>query len=143
MQFNFTVLLTKNSDTGYSAKALEFEHLEVKGRSQNEALAKMQVLLDMTVKKAISNRKEVPKKLKTASLNSIAVDVPDSEKYIDYVSSNEAASLLGVSQGRISALVSSGQLEGYHDSKFRLRVSLDSIEARLAQKPRRGRPKKV
>jgi hypothetical protein len=103
----------------------------------------MQVLLDMTVKKAISNRKEVPKKLKTASLNSIVVDVPDSEKYIDYVSSNEAASLLGVSQGRISALVSSGQLEGYHDSKFRLRVSLDSIEARLAQKPRRGRPKKV
>lgn len=57
------------------------------------------------------------------------------------VSAAQAARDLGVSRGRISQMLSSGILEGYHEGR-RTWVSLASINRRLAETPKVGRPKK-
>lgn len=58
------------------------------------------------------------------------------------VSANEAAKLLGVSKARVSQLVSEGLLEAYTVGRS-VFVTQASIEARLADKPKAGRPKKA
>ena len=57
------------------------------------------------------------------------------------VSASQAAELLGVSRSRISQMTRSGALEGFRRGRDAF-VTVASIEARLAQPPRRGRPKR-
>lgn len=59
---------------------------------------------------------------------------------IDAVSAGEAAQMLGVSRGRISQMLATGQLEGFHRGRASF-VTRDSVEARLAEAPRAGRPR--
>lgn len=67
----------------------------------------------------------------------VAVDA--SLASIDSVSAAEAARLLGVTQGRISQMLASGQLEGYHVGRAAF-ITRASIEARIAESPKAGRP---
>lgn len=55
------------------------------------------------------------------------------------VSGARAAEMLGVSRPRVTQMVKSGQLEGWRDGRD-LRVTTESIDARLAEAPKAGRP---
>lgn len=57
------------------------------------------------------------------------------------VSASEAARLLGVTPGRVTQMLDANKLEGWREGR-RTWVTVDSIEARLAERPKAGRPKK-
>ena len=54
---------------------------------------------------------------------------------------SEAARMLGVSPGRVTQMMDSGQLEWFEDAG-RKWVTVYSVEARLAEQPKAGRPRK-
>jgi excisionase family DNA binding protein len=58
------------------------------------------------------------------------------------VTASEAARRLGVSPGRVTQMIAANQLEGYREGQ-RTWVTIDSIEARLAEAHPAGRPRKV
>lgn len=57
------------------------------------------------------------------------------------VTAAEAARLLGVSPGRVTQLIDAGHLVGWREG-HRTWVTVDSVEARLAEEHRAGRPRK-
>ncbi|WP_165046206.1 MULTISPECIES: type II toxin-antitoxin system HicB family antitoxin [unclassified Adlercreutzia] len=69
----------------------------------------------------------------------VAVDV--SLDSVEKVSAKDAAVLLGVTRSRISQMVKEGLLTGFRVGRD-VYVTLDSIRARIAEKPKVGRPKK-
>ena len=54
---------------------------------------------------------------------------------------SEAARMLGVTPGRVTQMMRAGQLESVEDAG-RTWVTVDSVEARLADQPKPGRPRK-
>ena len=58
------------------------------------------------------------------------------------VNASRAAEMLGVTKGRVSQMVKANQLEAFRDGGT-VWVTLDSVEARLAEKPKPGRPAKA
>lgn len=60
---------------------------------------------------------------------------------IDTVRATEAARRLGVSNSRVSHMLKSGLLEGFREGRDTF-VTAASIEARLAEHPKAGRPRK-
>lgn len=56
------------------------------------------------------------------------------------VSAAEAARMLGVSRGRVTHMISAGLLDGWRDGRNTF-VTLASVNARLADDPKPGRPK--
>lgn len=56
------------------------------------------------------------------------------------VSASEAADMLGVSRPRVSQMIKANQLVGFRKGRDTL-VTLDSVNARLSDKPKSGRPK--
>lgn len=61
---------------------------------------------------------------------------------IERVSATEAARLLGVTQGRVSQMLGAHVLEGWREGRNTY-VTLDSVRARLAERPRAGRPRRA
>lgn len=59
---------------------------------------------------------------------------------IDAVPAHEAADMLGVSRARVSQLLKSGMLSGYRKGRDTF-VTVASVNARLSESPRPGRPK--
>lgn len=57
------------------------------------------------------------------------------------VTASEAARMLGVTPGRVTQMLDAGRLEGWREG-HRTWVTVDSVEARLAESPKAGRPKK-
>lgn len=73
----------------------------------------------------------------------IIVAVEASKDAIRKVSASKAAKLLGVTPGRITQMVAAGKLSAFKDDDgIHTWVTMDSIEARLAEKPKAGRPRK-
>lgn len=73
----------------------------------------------------------------------VIVAVDASKDTIRKVSASKAAKMLGVTPGRVSQMVSAGRLEAFKDDDgIHTWVTVDSIEARIAEAPRAGRPKK-
>lgn len=60
---------------------------------------------------------------------------------VETVSAKDAADLLGVGRPRVSQMIKEGQLIGFKKGRD-MHVTLDSIKARIAEKPKAGRPKK-
>lgn len=60
---------------------------------------------------------------------------------VNAVSAKDAAALLGVTQARVSQMVKEGLLMGYRKDRG-VMVTMDSIKARIAEKPKAGRPRK-
>lgn len=60
----------------------------------------------------------------------------------DSVTAADAARMLGVSSARIAQMCQSGMLASWKDGARRM-VSRESIEARLAEQPKAGRPRKA
>lgn len=61
---------------------------------------------------------------------------------VETVAASDAAEMLGVSRARVSQMLSSGLLEGYRKGRATF-VTLDSVKARLAERPKAGRPRKA
>lgn len=72
----------------------------------------------------------------------VIVSVDASLDEVDKVSASEAARMLGVSNGRVTAMIDSGLLDGWKDGRNTW-VTRDSVEARLAAPRAAGRPKKA
>jgi len=70
----------------------------------------------------------------------LAVEV-DAEYIVDGVSPSEAASMLGVTRGRVSQMIKDGVLITYEHAGERV-VDLVSINSRLASPRSAGRPRK-
>lgn len=60
---------------------------------------------------------------------------------METVAASDAADMLGVTRGRISQMIASGQLEGYRKGRATF-VTLESVKARIAESPKAGRPTK-
>jgi len=71
----------------------------------------------------------------------VVVSVEASLDAVRKVSATEAARRLGVGRSRVTARLDSGLLDGWRDGRNTW-VTVDSIEARLVDKPKPGRPKK-
>ena len=71
----------------------------------------------------------------------IVVGVEASRDTVRKVTASEAARRLGVSPGRVTQMIAADQLEAFREGK-RTWVTLDSIEARLAEEHPAGRPRK-
>ncbi len=69
------------------------------------------------------------------------VAVEASLEAMDTVLASEAAQMLGVSRGRVSQMIKAGQLEGFQKGRSTF-VTRDSVNARLAEAPRAGRPRR-
>ena len=72
----------------------------------------------------------------------IAVAVSRELNDIPAVTAADAARMLGVSSARVSQLINAGLLDSWKDGTKRM-VSKASIEARLADAPKAGRPKEM
>lgn len=72
----------------------------------------------------------------------LLVAVEASLDTIKSVTATQAASLLGVSRPRVSQMVRANLLQGFRKGRDAF-VTLDSINARLAENPKPGRPRKV
>ena len=70
----------------------------------------------------------------------VAIEV--SLETIDAVPAYQAAEMLGVSRGRVTQMVTAGLLEGFRKGRDAF-VTLGSINARLVDTPKAGRPRKV
>lgn len=57
------------------------------------------------------------------------------------VTASEAARMLGVTPGRVTQMLGAGRLEGWREGR-RTWIALDSVEARLAETPKAGRPRR-
>ncbi|WP_165050800.1 MULTISPECIES: helix-turn-helix domain-containing protein [unclassified Adlercreutzia] len=71
----------------------------------------------------------------------IVVAVSAGLETIDAVTASEAADMLGVSRSRVSQMLKTGQLEGYARGRVTF-VTRASVEARIAEHPKAGRPRK-
>ncbi len=58
------------------------------------------------------------------------------------ISASDAARMLGVSPGRTTQMIAANKLEAFKDG-HKTWVTLDSVEARLAEHPHAGRPRKL
>ena len=73
----------------------------------------------------------------------IIVAVEASKDTIRKVSASKAAKLLGVTPGRVTQMIAAGKLCAFKDDDgVHTWVTMDSIEARLAEQPKAGRPRK-
>lgn len=72
----------------------------------------------------------------------IAVAVSRELDDIPAITAADAARMLGVSSARVSQLIGAGLLESWRDGTKRM-VSKASVEARLADSPKAGRPKEA
>lgn len=70
----------------------------------------------------------------------IAVAVERRLEDIPAVTASEAARMLGVSTARVSQLITSGRLDSWKVGGTRM-VSLESVESRMKESPKAGRPK--
>lgn len=71
----------------------------------------------------------------------LLVGVEVSRETVRKVPASEAARRLGVSPSRVTQMLAAGRLEGWREGR-RTWVTLDSVEARLAEHPSAGRPRK-
>ncbi len=72
----------------------------------------------------------------------LLVGVDASLDNIDAVTATEAAEMLGVSRGRVTQMVAAGKLFGFRKGRNAY-VTRASVEARKAEEPRAGRPKRA
>lgn len=72
----------------------------------------------------------------------IAIAVSRELSDIPAMTAADAARALGVSTARVSQLVSAGLLDSWRDGTRRM-VSRASVEARLEESPKAGRPKEI
>lgn len=71
----------------------------------------------------------------------LLIGIETGKEFIRRMSAADAARALGVTRGRVSQLIKAGMLDTF-DLNGKTWVTTDSVEARLADPPRIGRPRK-
>lgn len=74
--------------------------------------------------------------------SNMLVEVSAGRETVEKVSASEAARLLAVTPSRVTQMLASNLLEGWRDGRNTW-VTLDSVNARLADERRAGRPHKA
>lgn len=116
------------------------------GSSFENAVEKAAAWLYEEVKnEAIAGKKSKNSKYGNVPLHEggrvIAIAVDFDLSQLDAVTAADAARMLGVSAARVAQMCSGGQLVSWKDGSKRM-ILRESIDARLADKPKAGRPRK-
>ena len=125
----------------YHLRMAQFPGCFASGKTVAEAVEGCAVALQLTIADMIDNDEMLPKPVFSDPPQVVlCVDVSD-----DFVAAskcmtiNEAARELGVTHGRVCQLLDSGDLETFMHGGRRM-VTIASINARKAKKPKAGRP---
>ena len=71
----------------------------------------------------------------------VVIAVQAGRETVEKVNATQAARMLGVTPSRVSHMLASNLLEGWRDGRNTF-VTVDSVNARLAEHPKAGRPKR-
>lgn len=143
MQYTYEFEIYKNKRQ-FVAECKDFG-IVTQGKNIEQAYEMSEDILKLTIEEYLMNDKPLPNPTYcTQAVNggliaviTVDVDIRD----IKALTAKEAAKHLGVSTGRISQLVNNGLLEGFKRDGISW-ITIDSINARLADKPKKGRPSK-
>jgi excisionase family DNA binding protein len=146
-RYIFEVVLNPDEEGGYFVTVPDLPGCVTEGDSIEEALLMATDALMTVVGSMIKHGDAIPSPTFGAVAPTggkvIALSfVTDASYIVDTVSPAEAAVMLGVSRGRVSQMTRKGILDGYKIGT-ETRVSLESINARLATPRNAGRPRKV
>lgn len=123
--------------------AADFNHI-VHAKERDEAIKEAADWLQAEILRCLLLGKPVPEATRNCEPSHEGGQIFISTVGIDLgmmrVQSNVAANVLGTTRGRITQLLDSGELLGYKDGRDTY-IMLDSLQARLKNRPKRGRPR--
>lgn len=145
--FVYQVLLEPEKEGGYSTYVPDLDGCYSYGTDFNDAVSMTADAMKCFVGVKLCEGKTLPKPARHAcpeGWESVLVSFEIDEKHNEWkecVSAAEAARKLGVTRGRVTRLLSTGQLEGFREWRNTF-VTVESVERRLASNPKPGRPRK-
>lgn len=145
--FIYQALLTPDEDGGYDASVPSLPGCYSFGETYEEAAAMVADAMRTYVASLLRHGEEVPIPRFRDPMpgeSSLAVYFDVDEGYIvegEVVSAAEASRRLGVTPGRVTHMLESGVLKGYRRGR-RTYVTVESIERRLSEGARPGRPRR-
>lgn len=147
-KFIFQAILTPEEEGGYSVEFPDLPGCFSCGDTFNDAVAMGADAAKTYVASLLGHGEAVPEPQRhrcPSGAEDVMVFFETDPSYIvegDVVSAAEASRMLGVSAGRITHMLDAGVLDGYREGR-RTWVSVASIEKRLSEIPKAGRPRKV
>jgi len=145
-RFLYEVELRPDAGGGYSVRVPDLDGCYSQGSTLNEALEMAADALVTYVAALLTYGDPIPSPVfghqAPEGGKVVAISFEAYASYIiDAVSPSEAASILGVSRGRVSQMIKTGVLDAYKIAG-ETRVDLASVKARLSAPRRAGRPRK-
>lgn len=147
MKCIYQAVLTPDED-GYSVTVPDLPGCFTYGDTVEDALSMAADAMSTYVAALLADGKQPPAFTQhdcPKDARSIDVFFETDEDYIidgDVVSASRASEELGVSKGRVTQMLDAGILEGFRRGR-RTYITVNSINARLEEAPKAGRPKKV
>ncbi len=147
-KYLYQVVMTPEEEGGYSVDVPDLPGCYSCGDDFNDAAMMAADAAKTYVASLLAHGEEVPpatRRETPSGSNSIYVFFEADPSWVvtgEVISAAEAARQLGVTSGRVSQMISKGVLDGYRDGR-RTYVSVASVEARKAEAPRAGRPRKT
>lgn len=144
MQYTYEFEIWGDDDDFYFAQCQALDVM-TQGRDEIEIIEMAEDVLRMTIEDCLLNDKEIPpvrycdEPQNGGEMWLISVEVDLEE--IKAIPANEAARHLGITPSRVSQLLNAGRLEGYKRDGV-MWVTLDSVNGRMSEKPKAGRPAK-
>lgn len=146
-KFIYDATLTPEEEGGYSVEVPSLPGCFTCGDDYRDATFMVADAMKTRLAATMLHGDEVPpyrKENAPEGCERVAVFVETDENYIvdgPVVSAAEAARKLGVSAGRITHMLDAGVLGGYRNGR-RTYITETSIEARMSDTPKAGRPRK-
>lgn len=147
-KFIFQAILTPEEEGGYSVEFPDLPGCFSCGDTFNDAVAMGADAAKTYVASLLGHGDAVPEPQRhrcPSGTEDVMVFFETDPSYIidgDVVSAAEASRMLGVSAGRITHMLDAGVLDGYREGR-RTWISVASIEGRLSETPKAGRPRKA
>lgn len=143
----YEVILTPGEDGGFDVSVPCLPGCFTYGDSRMEAISQAADAMKTYVASLLHHGEAVPASTPVqapSGSESVAVFFETDDTYVvpgERMSAAEASRVLGVSPGRVTHMIESGVLDGYREGR-RTWVTKESVERRLADSPRPGRPRK-
>jgi len=116
------------------------------GKDEKEVVEMAADWLRLEIEHRLMNNQEIPEGTFGNSPqiggHILIVAIEASLDTIDAVQAYKAADMLKVSRGRVSQMISAGLLKGFRKGRDAF-ITVDSIDARLKDSPKAGRPKQT
>lgn len=131
-------------DDGYSVVVPAFPGTAASGDTMKEACENAAGCLQLVIAEYVAGKRTLPEASFDAKPD-IVLCVEVTDRLIeesDYMTVTEAADELGVSPGRVSQLITKGQLDSFQRPGGQRMVSVASVAERKANPPAANRPKK-